>query len=287
VLGLNRSAITAATGSLLAGILRFTDSLGFCQVDVPLSALAGSRAGLWVGWAMASQVGEYLKSYAVSTNNTAQLLVSSNGAYVVSELNTNWGAVPRPFPLRLIVHNPESSGNAVLLQRVYYGLDATTNWIVARSEGRLHRDWLPQARRISATHLPWTATNGSWSFDGRLGQATNLAATVWLDYADQASNPFLHTYHPDHDNLNASFTSTLPQGSESYAIRREISLLVQPPADDFTSLTASGQTLTGSYLETLSLLGLARAGGANDTRQFQVRGGFSLTRIASVPVLAP
>ncbi len=38
VLGLNRTAITAAPGSLLAGILSFTDSLGFTLVQAPVSA---------------------------------------------------------------------------------------------------------------------------------------------------------------------------------------------------------------------------------------------------------
>ena len=27
---------------------------------------------------------------------------------------------------------------------------------------------------------------------------------------DHVANPFLHTYHPDHDNLNADFDATSP-----------------------------------------------------------------------------
>ena len=34
-----------------------------------------------------------------------------------------------------------------------------------------------------------------------------MATTVTLSYNDQASNPFLHTYHPDHDNLDATFST--------------------------------------------------------------------------------
>jgi hypothetical protein len=47
----------------------------------------------------------------------------------------------------------------------------------------------------------------------------------------------------------------------------------------------AGQTLGGDYQETITLLGLARAGGTNDTRQFQVSGSFSLNRISDVPTL--
>lgn len=284
VLGLNRYVISDPPGTLLAGILRFSDSLGFSQVDVPVAATAASRAGLWVGSAAVTQVGQYLKTYQRDAAGT--LLTDTNGAYLVSGVNTNLGDVPRSFPLRLLVHNPDS-GNAVLLQRVYFGLDAATNPVVARSESALHRAFLKQARRFSASHLPWTSDNTPWPFNGRLGQTTTLIATnVTTSFDDQASNPFLHTYHPDHDNLNATFNNTLPQGAESYTIRREITLQVTPPADDFTSLTTSGQAMTGDYCETISLLGLARAGGANDTRQFQIRGVFKLNQIAGVPTLA-
>lgn len=87
-----------------------------------------------------------------------------------------------------------------------------------------------------------------------------------LNYDDHASNPFLHEYHPDHDNLDVKFSNALPQGAESYTIQREIRLSVLPPADDFVSLTSVGDSITGEYAETIKLMGLARSGGAFDTR---------------------
>ena len=80
VLGLNRTAINAAPGALLAGILRFTDSLGVSQVDVPVSAIKDSSAGLWVGGAAVTNVNQYLKSYPLLTNSTTftNLLISLN-----------------------------------------------------------------------------------------------------------------------------------------------------------------------------------------------------------------
>ena len=211
-------------------------------------------------------------------------MASSNGNYIVTGADTSLGAVSKEFPLRLIVHNPDA-GNAVLLQRVYYGFDPTTNVVVANGESALHSSYLKNARRITATHLPWTATNTVWSLGGRFGQDTNLTAQIALAYDDQAANPFLHTYHPDHDNLNATFSAVLAQGSESYRIERAITLLVQPPAADFSSLVAAAGTLTGEYREIVTLKGLARAGGTNDTRQFEVRGAFSLNRVSEVPTL--
>ena len=284
VLGLDRVAMAGGVGDLFAGVLRLTDSLGHAQVDVPVSATAGSSAGLWVGAASVSQVGQYLKTY--SRDGANQPVLDTNGQYVVASLNTNLGAVSRSYPLRLIVHNPEvGHGNAVLLQRVFVGLDPWTNTVVALQESALSATTLSQARRISAAHLPWNVTNRAWAFSGALGQASNLTATVTLPFNDQASNPFLHTYHPDHDNLDTAFKNELAQGAESYTVQRAITLSILPPSSGAAAFSSGAQTLSGNYLETITVQGLARAGGTCDTRTFEVRGTFSLNRIAAIPTL--
>jgi hypothetical protein len=103
---------------------------------------------------------------------------------------------------------------------------------------------------------------------------------VVLNYDDQSSNPFLHTYHPDHDNLDATFQHELPQGSESYQVTRQIALSISPPGNDFASLTQAGQSFTGAYGETITIGGL---GGA--TRVFSVAGSFAINRISPIAVL--
>lgn len=282
VLGLNRSAITQPAGSLLAGLLRFTDGLGFSQIDAPVTAQAAARSGLWIGSASVNQVQHALQSFARDAQG--QTLTGQDGRYVVASSDSSMGSVPQPFPLRLIVHNPDS-GSAVLLQRVFYGMDSKTNPIIARAESALGSAFLRQARRISSLHLPWTANNTAWTFNSRLGADTNLFTTVVENYNDRASNPFLHGYHPDHDNLDAGFKNILPQGSESYTIERLIRLQVTPPADDFASLVEAGKTLAGNYSETITLKGLARGGGKEDTRQIQVQGRFTLSRVSPIAQL--
>ena len=284
VLGLNRVAMGGSVGDNFAGVLRLTDSFGHAQVEMPVTASAASSAGLWVGAATVTQVGQYLKSY--NRNNQNNPVMDTNGQYVVTGLNTNIGTVARAYPLRLIVHNPEvGGGNAVLLQRAFVGMDPWTNGVVALSEASLGAPYLSQARRLSAAHLPWTGTNGCWSFNGALGVATNLSTVVTLNYDDQESNPFLHTYHPDHDNLDTSFKNQLGQGSESYTVTREIRLGVVPPEGESAAFTTSGKSVSGTYAETITVKGLARAGGTYDTRVFEVRGSFSLSRISSIPTL--
>ena len=276
VLGVNRYLMSSGPGSLFAGILQFTDSFNFTEVDVPVSAVEASTAGLWVGNANVTQVRNYIKNYLMDSNNAP--VVSSNGAYVVTSVNTNLGAVARPYPLRLIIHNDGT--NAVLLQRAYYGLSPYTNLMIATSQSLLDPAHLDSARRITAAHLPWTSNNVPMPFSGQLVQGGVLTTTADLPYDDQASNPFLHTYHPDHDNLDSTFQTQLAQGYESYRITRQITLNVSPPGNDFGSLTSVGESMVGYYAETITVGGL---GGAS--RNFYVSGIFSLNRISPISTL--
>jgi len=278
VIGLNRSQMTDAAGEVFAGVLRFTDSLNLSRVDVPVSAVVGSKAGLWVGEASVTQVRHYLKTYQRDADGAP--VQSESGAYQVSSVNSSLGAVPRPFPLRLILHHDADAGEIALLQRVYYGQGSDGQMKLATRESALDANKLKDARRITATHLPYSAANPPWVATGDLQDGSTVTLAVHLPYDDQAANPFLHTYHPDHDNRNATFDQVLPRGSESYGVVRELSLRFEAPPDDFQSLTTSGNRLQGIYDESVTLLGAG-----SESRQFDVRGAFLLNRISDLPTL--
>ncbi len=216
-------------------------------------------------------------AFVIATN----AMVSSVSNYVVTAHNTSLDAVSAPFPLRLIIFN-DSNGNCSLLQRVFYGIRQNTNIVVATTEKVLDTSHLNTARRITATHLPWLPTNTPWAFTGgSLGQGGTLSTTVIEPYDDQASNPFLHTYHPDHNNLDIqSPPHELPVGSESYIIRRQITLGIVANTDDFISLTTANSSLTGNYNETITLTGL---GGAS--KSYLTSGSFSLKRVSTIGTL--
>jgi hypothetical protein len=204
--------------------------------------------------------------------------------YVVTAHNTQGDAVLAPFPLRLIVFN-DSGGNCSLLQRVYWGLDPSTNIIVSTSQTPLDPSQLSSARRITATHLPWAATNTPWAFTGgTLAQGAVLTSAQIIEkYNDQAANPFLHTYHPDHNNLDNKLHGPgdppheLPMGSESYQITRTITLSLMPNTNDFISLTSASSSLSGLYNESITLKGL---GGFQ--KIYQTIGAFSLKQISTI-----
>ncbi len=286
ILGLNRAALTNTAGipypagTFFAGILRFADTAGLTQMDVGVSASAGSASGLWVGGAEVTQVAQYLVTYLRDADNRPVQSEQTAGgaAYVALATNTAMAATSRSFPLRLIIHN-NGAGNARLLQRVYHGQRLGNPAVVSR-ESLLDVGKLASARRISAAHLPFSAANISWPMVGQLRQGGTLSVSVPVDYSDQAANPFLHTYHPDHDNLDPAGGAVLPQGAESFRVERQLTLSVTRPLDDFDSLTRGSQQLNGNYLETITL-----SGHAGHSRRFQVSGFFLLNRISPIDTL--
>jgi hypothetical protein len=310
IIGLNRSQLGGAAGALYAGMLRFTDSLGLSQVDVGVTATKQSTAGLWVGGAAVSQVSHYLKTYAKATNDaqldallsrlergegvngyhyerdlqTGRVLVfggpqTNKGSYLLDgPIKTNMGTVASPFPLRLILHNTGSS--STLLQKVFVGTGQASNTVIATKQSLLLASELSSARRISAVHLPASAGNVPWNFTGAMALGGTLTGSVPLSYDDQSSNPFLHTYHPDHDNLDALFSTSLARGIESYGVTRQITLRFTAPSDDFNSLTQSSDDLSGNYIEAITFQGRG-----SNARQYNVLGTFALKRISDITIL--
>jgi len=215
-----------------------------------------------------------------SVNSDSGLIMLPNSGSYLTSVNTNMGVVSTPYPLRLIIQNPTNGNPALLMQRVYVGVDAYTNGIISSGESALNSSLLAQARRISAVHLPWTPTNTLWSFNSALARGTNLSTTVTTYYNDRASNPFVHAYHPDHDNLNSTFTQLLPRGAESYDLQRQITLNFSGVSDDFAGRTGSATAVSGNYSETYTVLGLG-----SNTRTFQAVGYFQLNRMTDNPNL--
>ena len=260
VLGLNRSAMTGGEDAFYAGLLRFTDSLGHSQVDIPVSGSVGSNQGLWVGSASLTQV-----RHSLSTDSTT------------------FGDVASPYPLRLIMHRDQSA-NVKLMQCVYVGtLPGNVSGIATR-ENLLLAGSVANAVRISSIHLPASEQNLPWTCTGDLTQGQTVQSTVLIDHNDHASNPFLHTYHPDHDNLVADFASGQPVGRESYSIERDIKLTFNTSGNDFNSLTRSSKRLSGIYEETLTLIGLAGAGPVNE-KSYAMKGVFVINRISDIATL--
>jgi hypothetical protein len=215
------------------------------------------------------------------------LAKGGTGSYVVAHTDTSWGAVAKPMKLRVIVHNNDATAPvANLLQRVYIGIDDANGSLLLATGAALLPDATPDVRRVSAVHLPWSEANMPWAFTGAFSKGGTLAATLTVGHGDHASNPFLHTYHPDHDNLDARFEKKLAQGQESYEIKREITLRLNGSQAGFAGLARGGSVISGEYEEIVTLSGKAKLSGTgHENRQYGMKGTVAFSRITPVATL--
>jgi hypothetical protein len=176
------------------------------------------------------------------------------------------------------------------MQRAYLGRNGQSNQVVAARQDPIAGD-LANARRLSAVHLPTsdvtTPTTNPWLLSGALQPGSTLTTTINLPFDDHASNPFLHAYHPDHDNIDNrddTFQTPLLSGKESYDLRRVMTLSVTAPGNDFDSRTRGGTSLEGNYAETVSF---RMNQPATELKRFNVLGTFTLTRVTDTAEYAP
>ena len=84
-----------------------------------------------------------------------------------------------------------------------------------------------------------------------------FSGTTVLDY-DDPLNPFKHTWHPDHDNLDARFEQKLAEGIESFTVTRSIALTFMDTDPEDSKFAGWGDSRVGGiYRETIT--GLHRA----------------------------
>jgi hypothetical protein len=248
--GVDRSKMTTAAGTGYASFLRFTDSASLMNILLPCSARVANLAGLWMGDVQVSGV---LSTVAGATGSTT----------------------PRPFPLRIIIH-VDNTGVARLLSQIYVGkLAGSADAIgLCTRELALQVDQKQYATRLCAGHLPLDLVAPSSSGSFALGGF--MEVTVPLAFNDP-TNPFIHTYHPDHDNRDARFAPYTAPGVESYTVTRTMRFTFSSAATvlgtDPTASTWGGSRMVGSFTE--SITGLHR-------QTLSVSGSFELRRLNEI-----
>jgi hypothetical protein len=251
--GIDRGAMSGASGDVFASLLRVQDSGGLMEVDLPVSAQIGSLAGLWVGDATVEEVDSTVPG--------------SSGA-----------TTPNSLQLRYLVH-VDSAGTARLLSHVFIGVLGASGTEVGLTvlEDELRADQLASATRLAAAHMPLdrVLTTGS----GSVALGGTLTRTITIPFDDPVS-PFVHAYHPDHDNRDPR-GQLISAGEESYDISRQVSFefLATPPA----GVSGNGwgsSVLGGNYSETIT--------GAHK-EALTTRGSFVLRRVSEISeiTLAP
>lgn len=158
---------------------------------------------------------------------------------------------PRPMNLRTLLHVADN-GTARLLSQVFIGQLAAGSHEVGlcTSEALLKQDAKATAQRLTVAHLPLdrVETNGS----GSVAVPGSLTRTVTLAYNDP-TNPFVHQYHPDHDNKDARF-QPVGNGVESHTVTRTCTFtFTATPPDPATISSGWGSTIIGgTYQEVIT-----------------------------------
>jgi hypothetical protein len=246
-LAVDRTAMSGGVGAVFQSLLQITDSLNLTRIDLGVRAEVPSLTGIWIGTAVVSAVDQ-----------------------IIGPVATGPARAPSNFPLRLILHRAES-GQITILQQVYLGANedgplgsVSETPVTSRAKGKV--------LRFSTASFP---ASPGWAATGGLGLSGVVGFQVPLDYR-AATNPFVHNYHPDHDNLDARFERLLPAGAESPTITRHIFLLFLSSLPGVTDNGFGSTTLGGNYHETIEGL---------RSEPISVEGSFVLRRVSPTPVL--
>jgi hypothetical protein len=248
--GIKRSAMSGAADALYASLLRFSDLANTFDILLPATARKDTLAGLWIGEAVVTAVESKPLQNAVKPAGSA-------------------------FPLRYLIHVADD-GTARVLSQVFMGPMAAAphDFGLCRSEAGLKADTKAAARRIVATHLPLdqalVTTTGIFTIGG------DLSCTIATPF-DDPTNPFVHQYHPDHDNKSGQ--TALVAGQESYNITREVSFTFTDTPPGGGSATGWGSSVIGgTYGEVVS--GLHK-------QNISLTGTFALRRASELGTLNP
>jgi len=244
-----------------------------CSGTLAANTVAAT-AGLWVGTVVLDKV------------NRAKMFGSSTPEWDPNALMT----APHPFQFRLIVH-VAANGTANILKQVFTAKrtpDAeASDLLTDRDTAIAYRGLFPDAtiRRTASANFPFmvplTLTGGEF-----MAPDATLSASFTQSYDDR-TNPFVHSFHPQHDNTEFRNRTPYLMGSgdlgtgeyESWGVTRTVSLrfLAEDPsnaADQNWNRTVTG----GEYTEEIN--GLNGQG-----KPILTKGIFRLSRVNDTPTL--
>ena len=269
--GVNRAGMTDSSLHY-ASILRIKDAGNLTDVRLPVSAQAATTAGLW---------------YAQVKVTNVQNAQNPSGGSTTSQ----------PFPLVFLMHMDSDNIGRLLSQAFVGKLTADGNPLgIALEEsgilGYTQSDVKPQ--RYVAPQLPLTPR----SYQALSGTFATGSTAQWSIpvYFDDPTNPFVHTYHPDHDNLDTDFKTKLESGDESYTVNRTCSFTFTSSPPDGSTISGWGTTvLGGTYTETLTGLGgtapppppVTTPPTPADSKFLTVSGTFAMRRISEISDIQP
>ena len=198
-------------------------------------------AGLWVGTVAVNQVGV------------------ANAGEPGKAATTPVEPTASAFQFRVLIH-VDASGQARLLKEAILVRDPVSGQDVLLSDSALAgqfagsglRDGEAVNRRVSSAAYDFagddTKMPGTVQMQGQAGEGGALDVVLKIA-SDLPTNPFLHRYHPDHDNLKAGTGEPLPADqAEAYAVQRDLSFTFTDAQDRGQQRSRVGRYLARGHL---------------------------------------
>lgn len=234
-------------------------------------AIAQGYAGLWVGEIVLDKVSEAQQGGTTPTptvrNFSQRVLVhvdSAGKVRLLKDVIQMWQeGTSVPSALDPTLNETDQPGHFVLI---------TDKDLIGLFRGASTRDGVSVGVRYST--IAYDFEGEALDMEGNFGGDKSLQTAVVVE-PDLPTNPFLHKYHPDHNNLDEQF---LNFREEAFRVVRDMQFVftVNPPAGE-TPSPGWGDTRVGGVFEE-SIVGLHR-------NPIFVSGRFELRRVSAVPVL--
>jgi hypothetical protein len=280
----------AFSGTEYASIIEVTDDLG-TRYLMPVTAqkllparplltappgIGNPAAGLWVGSATITNVNEANSSQPMKVTPTR----SAFDLRLLVHVDTNGQARLLKDVIQMwqngTTTNDPVTGHAVTDKPGRYVL-LTDDSLIPQYQGASLRDGVPVGRRISTIDFDFNGgARNTLDMTGTFAIGSTNRCTIVLD-PDHPTNPFKHRFHPDHDNLDPTYSQ---YKEEAYRVTRAIELRFSandPSGNNTTSSLDYGyNAMGGVYHE--SITGLHRTNIISE-------GTFRITRVSNSPVL--
>ena len=295
-LGVNRAGLFTREASQ---ILEFTNGLGARRLlHVGVESLAPSESETQrARSALQSNADGKTQNRQSTDPRYAGLWVGVASIDSVS-MAQQGGVIPVPtgsdFPLRIMMH-VDAAGNVRLLNEVILMWEEgeavpdednpeftrietpgrfvllTDDTLIPNYTGVVERGGEAAGNRVSTAAYDFPGNELDLS--GSFGPGGAVFGTIVID-PELPTNPFLHRFHPDHDNLDAQY---LNFEQEAYEVTRELELFfAEEDPEGFDRPEWGDEELAGTYTEAIS--GLHRS-------TIFISGIFRMRRASSVPLL--
>ncbi len=228
-------------------------------------------AGLWIGEVVIDKVSEAQNGGTTpvtvgSSAFTQRFLVHVNAqgqARLLKDVIQMWEeGTMRPSSIDPSYQEVDQPGRYVLL---------TNKQLISLYSGVAGRDGTPVGIRYSS--IGYDFPGETLDFTGVFGPGGEISTTIVMP-PQLPTNPFLHRYHPDHNNLDEQFLNYLP---EAFEVQRNVQMAFTPDDPSGSNGPGWGDSLIGGTFAE-SITGLHR-------NTIFTSGTFHLRRASPVTVL--